>query len=501
VVLVVAKHGGRQTVTTAPIPDDAVPHMTTTEFRKYGYRVIDWIATYYDQIESYPVLSQATPGQVRGGLAAHAPADGDPVEAILADLDRVILPGVTHWQHPSFFAYFPANASFPAILAELVSAGLGLQGMLWSTSPACTEVETLALDWLAELLGLPPRFSSSSRGGGVLQDSASSATLVALLAALHRASGGTAGHAGVGQQPYTVYASTQAHSSLAKAVRIAGLGSHQLRLLEADPATQALRVDHLQRVLAADLAQGAVPTMVMAAVGTTSTGAVDPLRQLGQVCGQHGIWLHVDAAYAGVAAVCPEFGWLNDGVELADSYCTNPHKWLLTNFDCDAFWVADRQALVQALGVLPEYLRNPASDTGGVLDYRDWQIPLGRRFRALKLWWVLRWYGRAGLQAHIRRHVALAREVAAWVGADDRFELVAPPSLGLVCFRQRADDATNQRLLARLNASGQLYLTHTRVNGRYVLRLAIGGTLTQARHVRAAWQQISAQANHAQANH
>ena len=277
---------------------------------------------------------------------------------------------------------------------------------------------------------------------------------------------------------------------------IAGVGSDQLRLIQVDPVTQALRVDHLRRVLARDLAEGGVPTMVMAAVGSTSTGAVDPLRQLGALCREHGVWLHVDAAYAGVAAVCPEFGWLHDGMDLVDSYCTNPHKWLLTNFDCDAFWVADRQALVRALSILPEYLRNTASEGGGVIDYRDWQIALGRRFRALKLWCVLRWYGRQGLQAHIRHHVGLAGAFAAWVGADERFEVVAPPSFGLVCFRQRADDAANQQLLERLNASGELYLTHTRVNGRYALRMAIGGPLTQARHVQAAWQRISAEASH-----
>jgi aromatic-L-amino-acid/L-tryptophan decarboxylase len=464
--------------------------MSTTEFRKYGYRVVDWIASYYERIESFPVMSQVAPGEVRRGLPARAPAEGESFDAVLADLDRIILPGVTHWQHPSFFAYYPASASFPAMLAELLSAGLGLQGMLWSTSPACTELETLTLDWLAELLELPSAFRSSGAGGGVIQDSASSATLVALIAALHRASRGGVNREGV-WRTHTVYASTQAHSSLEKAVRIAGVGSDNLRLIDVDPATQALRVDHLRSMLTRDLAQGAVPTMVMAAIGTTSTGAIDPLRQMGELCREHGVWLHVDAAYAGVAAICPELRWLHDGMELVDSYCTNPHKWLLTNFDCDAFWVADRDALVQALSILPEYLRNTASDSGGVIDYRDWQIPLGRRFRALKLWCVLRWYGREGLQAHIRHHVGLARDFASWVAADDRFELVAPPSLGLVCFRQRADDATNQQLLERLNASGELFLTHTRVNGRYALRMAIGGTFTEARHVQAAWQRIS----------
>jgi len=481
-------------VTAEPGPNETVPHMTPAEFRKYGRQVIDWIADYYERIESFPVMSQVAPGEVRRGLSAHAPAEGESLNAVLADLDRVIVPGITHWQHPSFFGYFPANASFPAMLAELLSAGLGVQGMLWSTSPACTELETLTLDWLAELLDLPPEFRSDGRGGGVIQDSASSATLVALLAALHRASRGAVREQGV-RRVYTVYASTQAHSSLEKAVRIAGIGSDNLRLIDVDPVTQALRVDHLRSTLTRDLAAGAVPAMVLVAVGTTSTGAIDPLRQVGELCREHGAWLHVDAAYAGVAAICPELRWLNDGMELADSYCTNPHKWLLTNFDCDAFWVADRAALVEALSVVPEYLRNAASESGGVIDYRDWQIPLGRRFRALKLWSVLRWYGSQGLQAHVRRHITLAQDFASWVATDDRFELAASPSLGLVCFRRRSDDATNEQLLKRLNASGALYLTHTRVNGRYALRLAVGGTFTEARHVQAAWQRISAEAD------
>jgi aromatic-L-amino-acid decarboxylase len=412
----------------------------------------------------------------------------------MADLDHVILPGLTHWQHPSFFGYYPANASFPSMLGELISAGLGVQGMLWSTSPACTELETLTLDWLAELLDLPPAFRSSGTGGGVIQDSASGATLVALVAALHRASRGDVGREGL-RRVHTIYASTQAHSSLEKAVRIAGLGSDNLRRVDIDSDTQAMDVDHLRALMAADRAEGAVPTMVFATVGTTSTCAVDPLRQIGALCQEHGTWLHVDAAYAGVAAVCPELRWIHDGIELVDSYCTNPHKWLLTNFDCDAFWVADRGELVDALSILPEYLRNAASDSGLVIDYRDWQIPLGRRFRALKLWSVLRWYGARGLRAHIRGHLALARDLASWVAADDRFELVAPPALGLVCFRLMAGDDANELLLRRLNASGGLFLTHTRVNGAYALRMAIGGTLTEARHVRAAWLRIGAEAD------
>jgi aromatic-L-amino-acid decarboxylase len=464
--------------------------MTSEEFRRYGRQVVDWIADYHEKIESYPVLSRVRPGDVRARLPAHPPEQGEPFEALLGDLDRVVLPGITHWQHPSFFAYYPANASGPAMLADLLSAGLGVQGMLWATSPACTELEQHVLDWLAELLDLPPTFRfGPAPGGGVVQDTASTAVLTALLAALHRASGGAVRRDGLSGR-YGVYASSQVHSALPKAVVMAGLGESALRTVRVDPATQALDPAHLAELVQADLAAGVTPVLVVATVGTTSTGAVDPVTEIGSLCREHGSWLHVDAAHAGVAAVCPELRWLNDGLEYADSYCTNPHKWLLTNFDCDAFYVADRTALLGALSILPEYLRNAATESGTVVDYRDWHVQLGRRFRALKLWAVIRWYGAEGLRAHIRRHVAAAQELAGWVAADDRFELVAPHPLSLVCFRLRGEDGPNEKLLATLNASGELYLTHTRVNGRYALRLAVGGTRTERRHVEQAWRLI-----------
>lgn len=475
-------------------------HMTPEEFRRHGHAVVDWIADYQTRVETLPVLSQVSPGTIAGALPPSPPEHGEPFDALLADVDRIVLPGITHWQHPSFFAYFPANASGPAILGDLLSSGLGVQGMLWATSPACTEIETVTLDWLAELLGLPGRFRSTGTGGGVIQDSASSATLVALLAALHRAGGGAVNREGV-RRRYTVYSSPQAHSSVEKAVRVAGVGADNLRLVDVDPGTLAMRADLLAEHIAADVAAGAVPALVVAAVGTTSTTAVDPTAAIADVCAEHRVWLHVDAAYAGVAAVAAELRWLHDGVDRADSYCTNPHKWLLTNFDCDTFWVADRAALVGALSVLPEYLRNAATESGAVVDYRDWQVPLGRRFRALKLWFVLRWYGAEGLRAHVRGHVALAQELAGWVHEDPRFEVVAPHPLSLVCFRllveggeggdPDATDALNEELLTRLNASGRLYLTHTRVRGSYALRVAIGATATERRHVEAAWREIT----------
>jgi aromatic-L-amino-acid decarboxylase len=360
--------------------------------------------------------------------------------------------------------------------------------MLWATSPAATELETHVLDWLRELFGLPERF----RGNGVIQHTASDAALVALLAALHRASGGRTEHDGVHSGRFTVYTSTQTHSAVEKACRVAGLGSDALRKIDVDPGTQAARPEHLRALIEADVAAGLTPAFVVASVGTTGTGAVDPVREFAEIAHEHGAWLHVDAAWAGVATVCPELRWLNDGVELVDSYGTNPHKWLLTNFDCDAFWVADRAALLGALSILPEFLRNAATESGAVIDYRDWHVPLGRRFRALKLWAVIRWYGAEGLRAHIREHVALAQEFASWVAADERFELVAPHPLSLVTFRLRAGDDATRALMERVNASGQLYLTHTAVNGAVALRFAIGSPQTQRRHVEAAWAALRA---------
>lgn len=464
--------------------------MTPEQFREYGHRVVDWVADYWATLEGRPVQPSAGPGTVTAALPSAPPEQGEPFEAVLADLDRIVVPATTHWQHPSFFSYFPANTSGASVLGDLAGAGLGVQGMLWSTGPACTELETVMLDWLATLLDLPEKFRSTGSGGGVIQDSASSATLVATLAALHRASDGRWRDRGIEGRQYTVYTSTQGHSSIEKAVRIAGLGSRSLRLVEVDDETLAMRPDALRTGIEADRAAGAIPALVVATIGTTSTTAIDPLPEIGEICREHGAWLHVDAAYAGAAAICPELRHTHAGVGLADSYCFDPHKWLLTGFDCDAFWVADRAELIHALTVLPEYLRNAATETGAVIDYRDWQVPLGRRFRALKLWFVLRWYGAEGLRAHVRSAVALAARFADRVRADGRFEVVAPHPFSLVCFRLRASDETNEELLRRLNATGKLSLTHTRVRGDYVLRLAIGAPATQPRHVEAAWQLI-----------
>jgi aromatic-L-amino-acid/L-tryptophan decarboxylase len=478
-------------------------HMTAEEFRRYGHRLVDWVADYWSGLADRRVTPDAPPGTVASRLPAGPPERGESFEAIVADLDAIVVPGLTHWQHPAFFAYFPANTSGPSVLADLVCAAVGVQGMLWATGPACTELETVMMDWLAGALDLPARFRSSSTGGGVIQDSASSATLVATLVALFRASGGRWRTEGIDRR-YAIYTSTQGHSSIEKAARIAGAGDGAVRLVDVDD-TLAMRPEALRSALDADLAAGRVPALVVATVGTTSTGAVDPLPEIGAICAEYGVWLHVDAAYAGAAAVCPELRWSQAGLEHADSYCFDPHKWLLTGFDCDAFWVADRAELIQALSVLPEYLRNAATESGAVIDYRDWHVPLGRRFRSLKLWFVLRWYGLEGLRAHIRSHVAMAQDFAAMVGQDDRFEIVAPHPFALVCFRLRAadgsasdgsdsDDSTED-LMRRLNESGRLYLTHTKVGGRTTLRLAIGAPQTTPEHVAAAWDLIRATAD------
>ncbi len=464
-------------------------HMTPNDFRRHGKALIDWIADYYEQIETYPVLSQAAPGSVRAALPEGPPQEGEPFAAMLADVERAILPGITHWQSPNFFAYFPANASFPAILGELLSAGLGVQGMLWQTSPACTELETLVLDWLVGMLGLPEAFLSTNTGGGVIQDTASSAVLAALLAARERATGYS--NVENGNDPrLRAYCSTQTHSSAGKAAGVIGLGRANLRAVAVD-ASYAMRPEALRAAVEADLAAGLRPFFVCATVGTTSSTAIDPVRAIGDIAREFGLWLHVDAAMAGTAALCPEFRGLQDGLELADSYAFNPHKWMFTNFDCDCMWVADRAALIRALTILPDYLKNAATASGAVIDYRDWHVQLGRRFRALKLWFVIRHYGVEGLRVLVREHVRLAQQFAAWVAADPRFELAAPAPLNLVCFRLRegGDDA-NRALLERLNASGKLYLTHTVLDGQYTLRLSIGGTLTEERHVQAAWDRI-----------
>jgi len=360
--------------------------------------------------------------------------------------------------------------------------------MLWTTSPACTELESHVLDWLVEMLGLPEKFKSTSTGGGVIQDTASSASLAAMLAARERATNYASNEQGCDGK-LVAYTSTQAHSSIEKASKIAGIGRGNLRLVDVDQS-YAMRPDDLLGRIAQDRQAGLRPFFVSATIGTTSSNALDPIREIGRICQQEGLWLHVDGAMSGTAAICPEFRYIQDGLELADSYCFNPHKWMFTNFDCDCFFVADRAALIKALSILPEYLKNKATESGAVFDYRDWHIQLGRRFRSLKLWFVIRHYGVEGLRYHIRNHIEVAQEFARWVQESPDFELLAPAPLNLVCFHHKTGDEFNQRLLEKLNQSGEMYLTHTVLNGVYTLRMCVGQTYTELQHVHQAWMQI-----------
>jgi aromatic-L-amino-acid decarboxylase len=480
------------------------PHMSPEQFRELGRRMIDWIADYWERSGSFPVLSQVKPGEVKHALPAEAPSQGLPDwSPVFEDLERIILPGITHWQSPTFFGYFPANASGPGVLGELLSAGLGVQGMLWATSPACTELEERVMDWLVDALGLPRTWRSDAGGAGVIQGTASEAALVALVAARQRAR-----RAGWNEEaPLIVYASHQAHSSIEKAAMVAGIsrgaGDRERVRLAPVNADTSVNAAALERMIADDVLAGRWPCMVCATLGTTGTLGFDSIADVALAIRRAGAqaWLHVDAAHAGAACVCPEFRWMLDGADAADSFCFNPHKWLLTNFDCDCFWVREKQRLVDALSITPEYLRTVAADAGLVTDFRDLQVPLGRRFRALKLWFVIRHYGLEGLQAHIREHVRLAALLEDLIRADPRFELVGTRRLNLVCFRLRggaeADEAT-RRLLERVIARGRVFVTHTVFEHegapRYVIRMAVGSPQTREGHVRAAWAEIQSQA-------
>ena len=474
------------------MPSEPLPAFDPERFRREGRAIVDWIADYWQDVAEKPVQSSVKPGWVRDQLPPHPPEQPEPLDAVLADLDQIITPGLTHWQHPGFFAYFPASTSGASILGELLSAGLGVQGMLWATSPACTELETHVLDWLRELLGLPDRFASTGTGGGVILDSASSGLLSVVVAARQRAADNDAGD-GVAPSrcPLVAYASADSHSSIEKGLRIAGIGRQWLRKIETN-ARGEMDADRLVSAMDTDAHSGRIPFFVAATVGTTSSGAFDPVPQLAAAARRHGAWLHVDTAWAGAAALCPEFREpIVAGAEAADSWGFNPHKWMLVNFDCHTLWVADRGPLVQALSMKPDYLRNAATESGAVIDYSDWQVPLGRRFRSLKLWLTLRMIGAAALRQRIRDHVLWATEFAGWVRDDPRFEILAEPSLSLVCFGLRSGDEASAALLDRVNGEGRVLLSSARIGNRHALRLAVGGTLTRREDVETAWKEVS----------
>ncbi len=461
------------------------------DFHRYAGTITDWIQQYFNQLENKPVKSQAAPGDITRALPEQMPESGEGLEAILKDMDRIILPGMTHWQHPNFHAYFPANSSVESVYAEMMTAAMGAQCMIWETSPAAAELEERMMEWLQHAMGIPKSWE------GVIQDTASSATLVAILTAREKVTHFQANETGVPPN-LRVYCSTQTHSSIEKAVKIAGIGRRNLIKIPVDRQLR-MRPAALEAQIEQDIAEGYLPCCVVTALGTTSTLAVDPIPEISAICARHEVWHHIDAAYAGSALILPEYQWMIAGIEQADSFVFNPHKWLFTNFDCTAYYVKNADLLVQAFDILPEYLKTRTR--GQVNDYRDWGIALGRRFRALKLWFVMRSFGLNGLQERLRYHVRLNAKFAKWVEDSDEFELLLPPFLNLTCFRYRPKGASesalntlNQGLLERVNSSGALFLTHTKIEGRYVLRMVIGQTYVEERHVEAAWAKLQAAA-------
>ncbi len=476
--------------------------MDSETFRKYGYLAVDWVADYLRDVEKYPVLSTSAPGDIRNRLPQNPPEAGESMDRILRDFEEILLPGITHWNHPRFFAYFPANHSGPSILAELLSAGLGVNAMLWQTSPAATELEEVVMDWFRQALQLPEGFR------GVIQDTASTSTLCALLCARERCTRfrtNTEGPGGwSGEKPLRIYTSRESHSSVEKGVKIAGFGSRNLVTIAVDGA-YAMNPMELERRIHRDLEKGFVPCCVVGTVGTTSSTAIDPLKSVGEIARRHNLWFHVDAALAGSAALLPEIRPILDGIESADSLVFNPHKWLFTNFDCSAFFTRHPDILTGTFSILPEYLKTDMDRV--VTNYRDWGIQLGRRFRALKLWFVLRYYGLQGLRTRLRDHLAMAQEFSNWVQKSPLFELMAPVPLNTVCFRfnpfrskgasvpESRLEAWNKELLDKVNASGRIYLTHTKLSERYCLRVSIGQVQTRREHVTEAWQLLQGEAS------
>ncbi len=462
-------------------------HMTPDEFRRHGHALVEWVARYMERVGELPIVPAVEPGDIRARLAGAAPEAPEPMETLLEELDTVVLPGITHWQSPGWFAYFPANTSGPSVLAELASAGIGAQGMLWATSPALTEVESTVLDWLVDALGLPAGWTvQRGPGGGVIQGSASESTQLLHVVARERARA-----AGAGIDDLVAYGSSQAHSSVERGARIAGF--RHIRLVDVDEA-YALDPAALAAAIDADVARGLRPAIVTSAIGTTGTGAVDPLAPGGELARRHGLWHHVDAAWAGSAMVLEEHRRHQPDLERVDSYTFNAHKWLFTNFDCNVLWVADRGPLVSTLSSTPPYLRSAASESGAAIDYRDWHVPLGRRFRALKLSWVLRSYGLQGLRHHVAEHIRLARDLASRVDAHPRLERIAPVHFSLVCLRHRDGDASTDALAEAINATGTVHVTASTVPaGRYI-RVAVGQTRTTAEHVDRLWSVIEANA-------
>jgi len=460
--------------------------MKPDEFRKYAHELVEWMAGYMEHVEEYPVKSQVNPGEIFSKIPDHPPVNPEPFDALIRDMDSIIMPGITHWQSPNFFAYFPANVSPPSILAEMLISTLGAQCMIWDTSPAAAELEEKVMIWLRDMIGLPDGFE------GVIQDTASTSTLAAILTAREKVTGFSINETGTSDSgTLRIYCSEQTHSSVEKAVKISGIGRKNLIKI---PVREDFSMDpvKLNEAILNDKKKGFLPACVIATIGTTGTTAIDPVRSIGEICRENGIHLHVDAAMGGTALILPEFQWMLDGKEYIDSFVFNPHKWMFTNFDCSAYFVRDAGSLIRTFEILPEYLKTRTR--GKVNDYRDWGVPLGRRFRALKLWSVIRSYGVEGLQSKVREHIRIATELKQMIANEPDFELLAPVHLSVVCFRycpvgidEDHLNRLNESLNHKLNDSGRIYLTHTVLNGKYTLRMVTAQTNVTREHVRIAW--------------
>lgn len=467
--------------------------MDAKEFRDQAHKMVDWMADYFEHVEDYPVKSLVKPGEIKNSLPDAAPDKAESMEHIFYDFQQLILPGISHWQSPNFYAYFPANNSFPSVLAEMLTATLGAQCMIWETSPAAAELEEQVMNWLKQAMHLPENFH------GVIQDTASTSSLVALLTAREKISNYSINKNGFDSASFRIYCSTETHSSIEKAVKIAGFGKSALQKISTDQ-NFSMDTHELEYQIKKDIKAKRKPLCVVATLGTTGTTAIDPLAEIASIAKKYAIWLHVDAAYAGTALLLDEYQWMGKGMEQADSFVFNPHKWMFTNFDCSAYFVKDKEALLQTFRINPEYLKTKTA--GMVNDYRDWGIQLGRRFRALKLWFVIRNMGLNGIREKIRLHIELAKQFEQWVEKDTKFELMTPRTFSLVCFRyappglqnEQEINACNERLLDRINAEGKIYLTHTKLHGKYTLRMMIGQTNVSRHHVVSAWEHIQAMA-------
>ncbi|MCD4729416.1 MAG: aminotransferase class V-fold PLP-dependent enzyme [Bacteroidales bacterium] len=464
--------------------------INTQEFRKQAHLFVDWMADYLDDIEKYPVKSKVLPGEIFKQLPDLPPEESETIEKIFSDFQRIILPGITHWQSPNFFAYFPANSSFPSLLAEMLTATLGTQCMIWETSPAAAELEEKVMNWLKSMTGIPEDFH------GVIQDTASTATLTAILTAREKISQFNINEKGFERNDYRIYCSTETHSSIEKAVKIAGFGKENLVKVPVDDQYR-MDVASLKEKVTADIANGLIPLCIVVTIGTTGSTAIDPLKDIAKLCSTFQLWLHVDAAFAGTALILDEYKWMIEGIEQADSFVFNPHKWMFTNFDCSVYYVKDKEALINTFSIQPEYLKTKTA--GKVNDYRDWGIQLGRRFRALKLWFVIRNFGVIGLKEKIRNHIELARELENLIIQSKDFEMVTPRTLNLVCFRYKPQNILdeeqlnilNESLMQKTNKSGKLFITHTKLKGKYTLRLVFGQTRVSKSHLLNAWELIN----------